>query len=74
MIKNKTNEAYKIFSRIAKSNKKTNLTELQALMPNTQESLKINLAKDEKKDFVHENYEEHCKIKKAFISHSSSFT
>jgi hypothetical protein len=33
-------------------------------MPNTQESLKINLAKDEKKDFVHENYEEHCKIKK----------
>ena len=48
MVKNKTTEAYKIFSRIAKSNKRTNLTELQALMPNTQESLKINLGKEEK--------------------------
>jgi hypothetical protein len=39
MIKNKTNEAYKVFSRIAKSNKKNNLAELQTLIPNTQSQI-----------------------------------
>ena len=45
MIKNKKNEAYKVFARIAKSNKKNNLAELQTLIPNTSNTQQI-LKKD----------------------------
>ena len=52
MIKNKTNEAYKVFAHIAKSNKKKNLAELQTLIPdapNTQQISKKDFSKLKKK-------------------------
>jgi len=43
MIKNKTGEAYKVFKRIANSNKKTDLSELETLNAEAEAKKKFNL-------------------------------
>jgi hypothetical protein len=43
MIKNKTSKAYRIFKRIASSNKRTSLNELESIKPlNEHKKIKLN--------------------------------